>query len=244
MNIRKNIKTIFLLVGVMLFLNACVVARAPGHHHPPSLHDTHVHWFYYPDYQVYYHSVDHYYYYLDGGVWIRATTLPPRFILHDSRRVRISITGLPYVRHSHHLRRYPPVRANHRDRRDRRDYRDRFEEERNDSDNDHRQGAERYRTKEGPNIFLPHTKDKQIKRIERDRKVNESEKSKRPLTAEEKQKAKKIKRKKVVEKEKARKKTKNGNKRHEKRMKDEDEEEQDNVRKRKKNDKSNRFFDR
>lgn len=239
MNIRKNIKTIFLLVGVMLFLNACVVARAPGHHHPPSLHDTHVHWFYYPDYQVYYHSVDHYYYYLDGGVWIRATTLPPRFILHDSRRVRISITGLPYVRHSHHLRRYPPVRANHRDRRD---HRHRPDDEHHD-DNHHRRRPDSERRKEGYNMFLPHTKDKVIKRIDREKKVTneDKEKSKRRMKVEEKQKPKKT--KKEVGERKSKHKSRNDNRRNGKRSKDNADDDSENGKKRK-HEKSSRLFNR
>ena len=236
MAIRKNIIRVTLLLGMLLMLNACVVARAPGHHHAPPLH-SHVHWWYYPDYELYYHPVDHYYYYYERGAWVRAHTLPWSITVHDSRHVRISISGLPYLRHSHHLRRYPPVRSNHRDRRDHRHRPD--DNDRHGSDNGQRHRPDRDR-KEGTNIFIPHTKRKNLKKTIEEGKEVDGDKSKRPLKVEKKQKNKKYNDKK---KAKATNNVKNGDKRNGKWLKDEDDYDSGNGKNRK-NGNQKRFFSR
>lgn len=241
MAIWKNIIRIAFLLGILLMLNACVVARAPGHHHPsPHLHAS-VHWFYYPDYEIYYHPVDHYYYYYERGAWVRANTLPWRITLHDSRNVRISISGLPYLRHSHHLRRFPPRHANHRDHRDRRDHRHRPDDnDRHDSDNGHRHRPDRDR-KEGTNMFLPHTKDKKY------RKTNKGDRDKSNGRLKEKgeHKSKKYydKGKRVNNKGQEKRKVTHGDKRNGKWSKDEDYYESGNGKK-SRNEKLNRYFSR
>ena len=159
MSITKSIKIVILALGLMFTLNACVVA--PGHRAPHVY--AGVHWYYYPDYELYYHPIDHYYYYYSRGAWVRALTLPWRIVLSDQRRVRIEISGLPYLKHSHHIRAYPPRRANHRDRRDRReDWRERYD--RDDDRRDNRDNGRRHRPDhsevEKPYLQKPHLKSK------------------------------------------------------------------------------------
>ncbi|WP_455374807.1 hypothetical protein, partial [Kaarinaea lacus] len=68
----KNIIKGSIFLGLVLALNACVVSPRPhGYYSDPYSHSSMVYWYYYPNYGVYYHPVDHYYYYQIGGVWRR-----------------------------------------------------------------------------------------------------------------------------------------------------------------------------
>ncbi len=90
---------ILLIVSItMLSLGSCgpvIVASRPGPPPPPWFYPNRlevIRYVYFPEFQIYYDFTDRTYLYLDGGVWIRVKTLPPRYRslnLHRSRYVRI-----------------------------------------------------------------------------------------------------------------------------------------------------------
>ena len=165
MFIRKRNVSIILVLGFISIVSGCVVA--PHDHYPPSHSQvSFVYWDYYPNYGVYYHPVDHYYYYTIGGVWRRSTSLPSGWVIRDQPRVRLKLSGIPYLKNREHRREYPPKRVvlpggrpinqdrhdNHR----RPDYDDR----RPGSSNGYRPGNRPDRdSKDDRNIFIPHTKE-------------------------------------------------------------------------------------
>ena len=66
-------------------------------------------YFYYPYWSVYFHISTGYYHYYDGRGWLRVRTLPPRYILDPSDRVRIKINSdRPYIAHNKHRATYTP----------------------------------------------------------------------------------------------------------------------------------------
>lgn len=158
---RKRNVFIILVLGFISVLSGCVVA--PHGHYPPSHSQvSFVYWDYYPNYGVYYHPVDHYYYYSIGGVWRRSTSLPSGWVIRDEPRIKLHLSGIPYLKNPEHRRQYPPKRAvlpggrpvngdrhdNHR----RPDYDDR----RPGNSSDRRSDRDR---KDDRNIFIPHTKE-------------------------------------------------------------------------------------
>ncbi len=96
-----NMKSsIWLLVAgfMLLTLVNCgpvIVSSRPGHPPPPWFYPNRievVRYVYFPEYRIYYDLSERTYLYLDGGVWIRARTVPPAYRninLARSRYVRI-----------------------------------------------------------------------------------------------------------------------------------------------------------
>ncbi len=66
-------------------------------------------YYYYPNTSVYFHVSTGYYHYYDGRNWIKVRSLPPRYKLDSSYRVRLKINSdTPYVNHNDHRTRYTP----------------------------------------------------------------------------------------------------------------------------------------
>ncbi len=165
----KNIITGSTILGFVLVLNACVVAPGPhGYYSEPHNHSSLVYWYYYPNYGVYYHPVDHYYYYQIGGIWRRDSRLPAGWVLSSEPRVRMQLSGIPYKRYSDHRRYYPPRRVvnvvtpdrpHNGDRHDHQHRPDRDGRHGSDGSPQHRPDMDR---KDGGNMFIPHTKEKTV----------------------------------------------------------------------------------
>ena len=118
MHIGKKILPGILIIGFALLINACVVVvkENPNGHTRTHTSSSLQYWYYYPDSQVYYHITEHYYYYPDHGRWIKVRRLPEGWVLNSNYRVRLKITGKPYVWHAKHKRRYPVKNISRRDR--------------------------------------------------------------------------------------------------------------------------------
>lgn len=107
LNMKKSIVTLsatFLLTGVIsVGLSACsnnnsgaTVIQSNDRFYPYD-------YYYYPYSSVYFHISTGYYYYYDGGIWIKVRTLPSRYILDSSDRVRIVVkSDKPYIEHNKH----------------------------------------------------------------------------------------------------------------------------------------------
>ena len=165
----KKLITGSVVLGFVVLLNACVVSPGPrGYYSEPYGQTSLVYWYYYPNYGVYYHPVDHYYYYQIGGIWRRDYSLPAGWVLAGEPRVRMQLSGIPYQRYSDHRRYYPPKRVTHivtpnrphNDDRDNHQYRP-DHDGRHGSDDSRRHTPDMDR-KEGGNMFVPHTKGNSV----------------------------------------------------------------------------------
>lgn len=157
----KHIKRSLVFLGMIFTLNACVVTGHPDSHVDAHLHGSLHGWYYYPSAEVYFHITDRYYYYLDGTVWRRANHLPRGWVLNHNHRVRINLTGRPYVNHSHHRRQYPGRRPNHNrpGRHDRDDRHGHNDNHGNRPNHEHdREGRRDEDRNEKRKMYLPHTK--------------------------------------------------------------------------------------
>jgi hypothetical protein len=66
------------------------------------------HYWYYPEWGVYYDYDAHMYFYMEGGAWVRVHRLPPRFH-HLGHRVRVEgERGKPWSHYDAHRAKYPP----------------------------------------------------------------------------------------------------------------------------------------
>jgi len=105
------------LVGFAVFLNGCVYGPPrygppPYYHYHPDVYD----YYYYPGAHVYFNFTTGIYYYLDGGVWVTARTLPPHIHLDAVNRVRIRVdSDRPYSKFDDHKRMYKPAPNYHMD---------------------------------------------------------------------------------------------------------------------------------
>lgn len=117
MRIGKSIVVGFMLLGLLVSLNACVVVVKgnPNGHTPTQTSASFQYWYYYPNSRVYYHVTEHYYYYPDGKKWHRTRHLPDGWVLNNDYRVRVKLAGKPYRHHALHQRKYP---AKHHEARD------------------------------------------------------------------------------------------------------------------------------
>jgi len=178
MSIRKKIISGILFIGLVLVMQGCVVAPH-GHYPQPYSQPAMVYWYYYPNYGVYYHPTEHYYYYEIGGIWRRSTALPSGWVLRDEPRVRLQVSGVPHLNYPEHRRMFPPRRVVVTpDKRDhfRNDRRPEYEDRRSGDSNRHRPDRDR---KDERNIFVPHLKeeaksDKFRGRDDQDRRGKES----------------------------------------------------------------------
>jgi len=105
----------------------------------------HVDYYYIPDIEAYYYVPRHQFVYQNGGRWVFANNLPPRyrnFDLYHSHKVVIN-EPRPYLRYAEHRRMY----AQFRGERDRQEfirnshdnrYHDHWHDNRHDNDEDHR----------------------------------------------------------------------------------------------------------
>ena len=110
---KKNVITmsaVTLLTGVITIgLSACsnnysgaTVIESSARYYPYD-------YYYYPNYSVYYHVSTGYYHYYDGRSWIRVRSLPYRYVLHSSDRVRLKINSdRPYLAYNKHRATYTP----------------------------------------------------------------------------------------------------------------------------------------
>ena len=110
---KKNVITmsaVTLLTGaISIGLSACsnnysgaTVVQSSARYYPYD-------YYYYPNYSVYFHISTGYYHYYDGRSWIKVRTLPPRYILNSSDRVRLVINSdRPYIAHNKHRTTYTP----------------------------------------------------------------------------------------------------------------------------------------
>ena len=110
MQTSKNIFIGFLVIGFVLLLNACtVVVKSPSG--PVQTRSSNSasfdYWYYYPNSRVYYHITERYYYYPDGRRWRRADQLPDGWVITHNDRVRLRISGKPYLKHASHQQKYP-----------------------------------------------------------------------------------------------------------------------------------------
>ncbi len=116
MNIFKKKKSIITISGIALLtgvmsvgLSACsnnysgaTVVQSSARYYPYD-------YYYYPYSSVYFHISTGYYHYYDGGSWIKVRTLPSRYILDSSDRVRVMVkSDRPYISHNKHRVRYTP----------------------------------------------------------------------------------------------------------------------------------------
>ncbi len=78
----------------------------------PSGYDN-VNYYYMPDIETYYYVPKHQFIYLNGGNWVFATTLPPRYHSYDLYRgYKVVINDpQPYMHHDHYRDRYAHYRA-------------------------------------------------------------------------------------------------------------------------------------
>ena len=65
------------------------------------------HYWYYPEWEVYYDYDAHMYFYMEGGTWVRVHRLPPRFH-HLGRHVMVEgERGRPWSHYNVHRAKYP-----------------------------------------------------------------------------------------------------------------------------------------
>lgn len=91
----KTLSSFLMLMCSLLLLNACgpvVLTSRPHHPPPPWFYPNRlevVRYVYFPEFNIYYDLTVRSYLYLDGGVWVRRNTPPPRLHNRDLSRSRI-----------------------------------------------------------------------------------------------------------------------------------------------------------
>jgi len=96
MEIKEIYKSLLLFVAllILLMLASCgpmVLTTGVREPPPPWFYPNRlevVRYVYFPEYRFYYDISTNVYLYLDGGVWVRRSTLPPRYRNLDLRRSR------------------------------------------------------------------------------------------------------------------------------------------------------------
>ena len=95
-------------IGSSVLLAGCVYdpfyyGPPPHSHYSPYYYD----YYFYPSVQVYFHFTTGYYFYRDGGVWIKTRVLPPRIKINAYNRIRIKAeTDKPYLKFPEHNLKY------------------------------------------------------------------------------------------------------------------------------------------
>jgi hypothetical protein len=90
----KTIKLMALLLFSLFFFNGCgpvVITSRPHHPPPPWFYPNRlevVRYVYFPEFNIYYDLSGRTYLFLESGIWVRRSTLPPRFDGLDLRRSR------------------------------------------------------------------------------------------------------------------------------------------------------------
>jgi len=113
MSETKRIVKSILFIGSIFLLNACVVVVKNDPNYRPTTQDTtrtataYQYWYYYPENRVYYHITERYYYYPVGNSWQKTRHLPKGWVLNNEGRVRLKLSGKPYLKHAYHQREYP-----------------------------------------------------------------------------------------------------------------------------------------
>ena len=96
-DLQKFLKTLFLLLLFIMLsiLASCgpvVYTAPPAGPPPPSWFYPNrvevVRYVYFPELRIYFDMYTHTYLYMDGGVWVRRDTLPPRFRSRDLSRYK------------------------------------------------------------------------------------------------------------------------------------------------------------
>ncbi|WP_222983390.1 hypothetical protein [Flagellimonas meishanensis] len=88
-----SLKKVLVAMAIFLFAGCGPVVWTASIQHPPPP------WFYpnrlevvryvyFPEYSIYYDLTTRVYLYFDGGIWVRRTTLPPRYRTLDLSRAR------------------------------------------------------------------------------------------------------------------------------------------------------------
>lgn len=96
------------ITGLVLSLGGCVYdpyyyGPPPHTHFYPGPYD----YYFYPSSGVYFHFTTGLYWYLDGGVWISSTILPPHIHITARERVHIRVESKkPWVKYKEHDRSY------------------------------------------------------------------------------------------------------------------------------------------
>ena len=96
MEIKSISRSLLLLLTyvLLLMLASCgpvIISSRPSHPPPSWFYPNRVEmvrYVYFPEYSFYYDLSAHSYLYLDGGVWIRRSSPPPRYQQIDLRRSR------------------------------------------------------------------------------------------------------------------------------------------------------------
>jgi len=172
------------LVFIMLSLTACMYIEGPPRvvrRGPPSHAKAHGYrarhmYRYYPGAQIYFDVKRNVYFFMSGGVWTMAASLPVAFRVNLGPFVTMELeTDKPYKKHQAHKQKYPPGKY----RRKKRNY--------------EKKKRERERRKEKEKREIEREKEKEKR--EREREKEKEKKDKEKEEKEEKEKKEKEKKK-------------------------------------------------
>jgi hypothetical protein len=117
---KTSIMVVLMIAGILTTtLNSCITSATiaydtytPPSWAPPYDDVSAVHYYYFPDYDMYYDVWASQFWYNDNGTWVSSAALPPNYAnvnLYDSYIVLINKKySTPWVRHDYFVKNYPP----------------------------------------------------------------------------------------------------------------------------------------